>query len=227
MSVRKVQVCALVSGGLDSALLLQKLAQRHRPVVPLYVRCGLIWEEAEMWWLARLLKTLNLRELQPLRVLAIPMHSLYKNHWSLTGKAMPAACSPDAAVYLPGRNVLLLSAAAIWAAPRGGSTIAIGTLKGNPFGDATLDFFQRLSGCLSLAVSQPVRILAPLRRFKKSYWIRRFNHLPFHFSFSCIHPVGHQHCGCCNKCAERAGSFLEAGIPDPTRYALRKPVIAS
>jgi len=42
--------------------------------------------------------------------------------------------------------------------------------------------------------------------------------LPLKLTFSCISPVSGQHCGRCNKCAERRRAFADAGVPDPTDY---------
>src|SRR3989338_2696832 len=95
--------CALISGGLDSAVLLRRLL-KHGYVIPVYVRCGLVWEPAEMYWLRRLLRALSTPALRPLRAIPLPMRALYGPHWSLTGRRMPGARSADAAVYLPGRN---------------------------------------------------------------------------------------------------------------------------
>ena len=44
--------------------------------------------------------------------------------------------------------------------------------------------------------------------------------LPLEHTFSCIRPAGEQHCGKCNKCAERKRAFAETGMSDPTVYAL-------
>ena len=79
----------------------------------------------------------------------MPLRGVYGAHWSLAGRDVPGARSADAAVYLPGRNVLLLSAAAIAASQRRMSTIALGILKHNPFGDATPGFFSSISRRIS------------------------------------------------------------------------------
>jgi 7-cyano-7-deazaguanine synthase len=92
----------LVSGGLDSAVLLAE-AMREGPVAPVFVRSGLVWEPAEMYWLERFLQTIGA---PPLVVLDVPVGDLYGAHWSLTGDEPPGAESPDEAVYLPGRNLL-------------------------------------------------------------------------------------------------------------------------
>ncbi len=215
-------VCALVSGGLDSAALLHRLLAAGRRVAPLYLRCGFGWEPAELSWLRRVLRALRCPRLAPLRIVELPLRSVYGPHWSLTGRGVPGAATGDAAVYLPGRNVLLVAHAAVACAPRRISAIALGLLKGNPFGDASPQCLRLMSRCLTLALGRPIRVLVPLRRFTKAQLIRRAASVPLALTFSCLRPVGRRHCGRCNKCAERQKAFLRAQIADPTRYASRK-----
>ena len=149
----------------------------------------------------------------------IPLRSTYGSHWSLTGRGVPGAASPDRAVELPGRNVLLISHAAVVCARRRITTIAIGILRGNPFGDATPRCFAALAAVLSQALHHSIRIVAPLRRLSKSQLIRTAPGCPFHLTVSCLQPLGHRHCGRCNKCAERRRAFRQAGVDDLTSYA--------
>lgn len=227
MRGRPSPTCVLISGGLDSAALVHRLLAQGGRVVPLYLRCGLLWEPAELYWLKRFLRALRVPRLAPLIVVDLPLRSLYGSHWSLTGRGIPSARSTDAAVYLPGRNALLLTAAAIACAARGINRLAIGTLRGNPFGDASPAFFRRLGACLSGALAHPVRIEAPLRRLGKADLIRAAAGTPLALTFSCLRPrlpAGRQaawhHCGACNKCAERRRAFRAARIADPTQYLI-------
>jgi 7-cyano-7-deazaguanine synthase len=209
---RKTSICALVSGGLDSCVMVAELARRYRRVYPIFIRQGLIWETTELRHLRRFLRATPINH-QPLTILSLPVTDLYRNHWSTTGRKTPGAKSHDAAVYLPGRNLMLLSKAAVFCALRGIPAIALGTLAGNPFPDATPRFFRdfgRLAG---------VRVITPLRQLSKTQVIRRGRALPLELSFSCIAPQHGRHCGRCNKCAERQHGFVAAGLPDPTRYA--------
>lgn len=215
----RARVCALVSGGLDSLLLVRCLLGEGAVVHPLYVRCGLIWESAELWWLRRWLQSLHGARLKPLTILEAPLRSLYGQHWSLRGRHVPSSRSPDRAVYLPGRNVVLMSHAAVYATQHEISTLAMGLLRGNPFGDATPVFFKRFAECLSQALSQPIRVKMPLRARTKAKWIAAAADQPLGLTFSCIHPMGRRHCGRCNKCAERQRAFRAAHLPDPTQYA--------
>ncbi len=221
MRTRQPPVCVLVSGGLDSAILVHRVLQDGRGVLPLYLRCGLRWEAVELYWLRRLLRAGRSPRLAPLCVVDVPLGSVYGPHWSLTGRQVPSARSADHAVYLPGRNVLLLSYTAIVCAQRHISTIALGALKGNPFGDASPAFLDQLGKCLTRALDYPIRIVAPLRQVSKPQLIRQAGHVPLHLTFSCLRPRGYRHCGRCNKCAERQRAFHVAGAADPTRYASR------
>ena len=215
----RVPTIVLVSAGVDSCALVEALLERGALVIPLYVRGGLRWEFAELTWLKRWLARRHYPRLKPLMVRSMSVRDLYADHWSTTGHGVPSHRSADTAVYLPARNVWLLTIAATLAAQRRCSALALGTLKGNPFGDATPEFFRTMTAALSRALSHPLQIIAPLRRLTKAQLIRRFPDLPFHLTFSCLQPRGLRHCGRCNKCAERQRAFRAAHIPDPTAYA--------
>ena len=62
-----------------------------------------------MYWLDRFQPSLEAPGLGALEVLEMPVQDLYGDHWSLTGVDPPGRESPDEAVYLPGRNLLLLA----------------------------------------------------------------------------------------------------------------------
>lgn len=219
MQTARSSACVLLSGGLDSAALFSYYLKHASRIQPLYVRCGLRWEEAELHWIKRFLKAASTRRVYPLRVVFLPMRSLYAAHWSLTGKGVPGSLTADSAVYLPGRNVFLLSAAAVVCAQMKLRRIGLGILKANPFGDATPRFFQSLSETLAQALRFPVSIEAPFRMLSKAQLVRQAAEAPLALTFSCLNPRrGYAHCGRCNKCAERQRAFRLAGVTDPTRY---------
>ena len=215
----RVPTVALVSGGLDSGALIEALLERGAPVVPVYLQAGLRWESVELIWLRRYLARRRHPQLKPLMIRPLSLRALHAGHWSTTGRSVPSRRSADAAVYLPGRNVWLLTMAATVAAQQRCRAVALGTLQANPFGDATALFFRTMADALSQALSVPLQIIAPLRRMTKAQLIRRFPGLPLHLTFSCINPRGEQHCGRCNKCAERQRAFRAARVPDLTTYA--------
>jgi 7-cyano-7-deazaguanine synthase len=213
--VEKISV--LASGGLDSSVLIAKLAAGAE-VYPVYVRCGFAWEDMEIAGLQSFLDALHNRNVMPTTVLSAPTAVLYGDHWSVTDARVPAADEPDENTYLPGRNILLISLAAIWCSTHGVSRIAIGSLGGNPFPDATPEFFDTFARVLSMGLGHNILIEAPLRGFHKEDLIKQFKDLPIELTLTCMAPQGSQHCGQCNKCFERQQAFRKAGVIDRTVY---------
>lgn len=209
---------ALVSGGADSAVMLSLLARRPGRIHPVYLRFGLRWEAAELAHLRRFLRAARIPRLAPLVVLDLPVRVSYGRHWSVTGRRVPGTRSNDRLMYLPGRNLLLIARGAVHAAKIGAGTIAIGTLKGNPFPDATPAFRSLMAAAAGRALHRTLRVVAPLATMSKAAVLAAGRRLPLHLTFTCASPVRGRHCGRCNKCAERRMGFREAGIPDLTGY---------
>jgi 7-cyano-7-deazaguanine synthase len=218
------RVAVLTSGGVDSAVLLAELAVGPSPptrVVPVYVRFGLVWEADEEHSLRRFLAALHGSRADELKVLDAPVRGVYGEHWSATGQNVPDEKTPDEAVYLPGRNVLLLGPTAVWCHLQGIETIALGHLGRNPFADSTPEFFEHYLAVLNRALGGGLRIVQPYRSLPKAEVLRRGRDFPLGLTWSCIQPVRGYHCGRCNKCAERQHAFVEASVPDTTAYAER------
>jgi 7-cyano-7-deazaguanine synthase len=211
-------IAVLASGGLDSAILLTEIVGLQLTAFPLYLRAGHPWEDREQAVLKTLIAKLGTSRCKPLVVLDLPVRDLYGAHWSLTGNAIPDEKSPDEAVFLPGRNVLLLAKAMLWCHLNGVPALAQGVLRGNPFPDATNSFYEQFERVVNQAVGGSVRVLRPYAKLEKAAVMKRGGPVPLHWSFSCIQPQGDRHCGRCNKCAERRKAFKEAGLDDPTHY---------
>jgi 7-cyano-7-deazaguanine synthase len=212
-------LAVLVSGGLDSAILVAECTRSNRVVHPLYVRSGFSWEETELRYLRRYLGAIACTPLASLRILEVPVADLLPQHWSTTGRGVPDAASPDEAVFLPGRNALLLTKAMLWCHLASVPSVALATLKGNPFTDATAEFFRAFQDAMNRGLGGSVRVLRPYAERAKVEVMRRGGDLPLELSFSCIRPLADQHCGACNKCAERRRAFEAAGRCDLTAYA--------
>jgi 7-cyano-7-deazaguanine synthase len=215
----------LLSGGLDSAVLAADEAGTYT-VHPVYVAAGFAWEQGEQDIVRRLLSASPLAgRTEPLVRLEFTMRDVYApTHWAVTGRP-PAYDTPDEDVYLHGRNVALISKAAVYAASRDISRIALAPLAGNPFPDATPEFLSAFSTALSLGLATPIDIATPYSAIHKEDVIRRGAALgvPFELTLSCMNPVGTDHCGLCSKCRERRDAFAAAGIRDPTTYANPSP----
>lgn len=214
------ELAVLTSGGVDSAVLAADRARDGWVVHPIYIRFGLSWENAEEAHLRRFLDSLPARfERRPLVVLTLPIADVYGAHWSVSGADVPDETSADSAVYLPGRNLLLLAKSSVWCVLHGVERIALATLKGNPFADSGADFLTRFSGLIELGLDRPFTVLTPFSEMTKSDVLELGRDLPLEYTFSCISPVEGRHCGRCNKCAERRHGFAVSTMPDPTPYA--------
>jgi len=218
-------VAVLCSGGLDSVVLVAREAQAGE-VQPIYVSVGLAWEPAERAILDRLAATAVFRgRVRPLVTLDMTMRDVYpSSHWAVRGTP-PAYDTPDEDVYLAGRNVVLLSKAAVYCAGAGIHRIAIGPLAGNPFPDATPAFFAAMAQALSLGLDHRIDVAAPFASLHKSDVVKIGVSLgvPLEWSLSCMDPRDGLHCGLCSKCRERRDAFDEAGVADPTTYVAPSP----
>jgi 7-cyano-7-deazaguanine synthase len=219
-------LAVLISGGLDSAILLGDSLRRYAAVVPIFIRCGLSWESVEAAYLHRYLEALRClavaaglsQRLHPLVILDQPIADVYGPHWSITGNKVPIIGTPEEAVFLPGRNVLLLAKSLLWCHLQGVPAIALGSLQTNPFPDATPEFFRGIQELVNQAMQGSVEVRLPLGGMKKVAVMQLGKGLPLEHTFSCIAPLGGLHCGRCSKCGERRDAFAGAGMADPTRY---------
>jgi 7-cyano-7-deazaguanine synthase len=211
-------IAVLASGGADSAVLVADLLRRGRAVHPIHVRFGLAWEVAEEAHLRRFLGTLTDPAPEPLVVVDVPIAPIYGSHWSVSGHEVPDDDTPDDAVYLPGRNLLLLALPSVWCQLNGVHQIALGTLKGNPFPDATDAFFAGFSRLVELGMDHALEVLTPFSGLSKADVLELGRGLALEHTFSCIDPHDGHHCGRCNKCAERRHAFASCSIEDRTDY---------
>jgi 7-cyano-7-deazaguanine synthase len=208
----------LASGGLDSSVLLAELARNRRHVFPIYVRAGLRWERVELVVLRRFIAALRRDNIEPVAVLECPTVDISRDHWSVTGK-VPGYRASVASNYIPGRNLSLLTKAAMFCARNRIGEIAMAPLESNPFPDARPEFFRAFERAVKLGMELPLRVLTPFEGLEKSAVIKKGRALPLELTLSCANPRGSLHCGACTKCAERVQGFKTAGIADPTRYA--------
>ncbi len=215
-------IAVLCSSGLDSAVLLAEAARDGR-AVPIYVSVGFAWEAEERAMLERLLAARPLAgRVAPAVHLQFDMRDIFApSHWAMAGQP-PAFDTPDEDVYIDGRNAILLSKTAVYMARHDIGRVWIGPLAGNPFPDATPAFFDTMSRALSLGLDAPIEIAAPFATLHKPDVIKRGLALgvPFELTLSCMQPSNGRHCGRCSKCRERRDAFRDAGVDDPTPYAV-------
>ena len=225
----KTPTAVLASGGVDSCILLSNIAKQGI-AYPIYVKTGISWEWAEKRMLQHFIEALDHPNVKPLTILSLPVKPLYgSSHWTMSGETVPGYDEPDESVYIPGRNIILITLASIWCSLNSVHRIVIGSLRGNPFPDATPEFFESIANSTSIGLDHPITVEAPMLDQRKEEVISANGSLlPLHLTLTCANPqLGANdvviHCADCNKCRERHGAFIEAGMEDDTVYS--KPLV--
>jgi 7-cyano-7-deazaguanine synthase len=132
--------------------------------------------------------------------------------------------------YVPARNLVFLSIAMAWAEAEGASDLFIGVnaLDYSGYPDCRPEFiagFEQLARLATKAGTEgeQITIHAPLQHMTKADIAREASRLGLDaaLSHSCYDPLPDgSHCGLCDACRLRAKGFAEAGLADPTRYAV-------
>ena len=159
-----MQTAVLLSGGLDSAVLLAAETARHGDAFSRFTSAwGWRGKVRNRRPSGALLAAAPLRaRTRALVSLAVDMRDVYTaGHWAIEGRP-PGYHTPDEEVYLPGRNIVLLGKAGVYCAAAGIDRLVLGTLAHNPFPDATMAFRSAMAGALSLGLAHPLAI-EPLR----------------------------------------------------------------
>lgn len=133
--------------------------------------------------------------------------------------------------YVPARNTIFMSVALGWAEAAGARDIFLGinALDYSGYPDCRPDFLHAFETMANLATKagvegDPFRFHAPLLAMSKADIATEAHRLGLDagMSWSCYDPTPDGlHCGLCDSCRLRSKGFGEAGLPDPTRYAVR------
>lgn len=135
--------------------------------------------------------------------------------------------------YVPARNTIFLSLALGWAEAAHARHIYIGinALDYSGYPDcrpAFLDTFRRTAELATRAGDEgdPFEFHAPLLHMTKAQIASEAVRLGLDagLSWSCYDPTpSGRHCGLCDACRLRSKGFAQAGLTDPTRYAVVAP----
>jgi len=140
------------------------------------------------------------------------------------GKEIPAT-------YVPARNTIFLSYALAWAEVLRASDIFIGVnaIDYSGYPDCRPEYIEAFERMANLATKAGVegktkiKINAPLIHMSKAEIIQKGIQLGVDYSMthSCYDPSPEgEACGQCDSCLLRKKGFAEAGVPDPTKYAI-------
>jgi 7-cyano-7-deazaguanine synthase len=226
----------LVSGGMDSAVVLAIARERGFDVHALSVRYGQR-HTSELDAAARIARELG----------AIAHKTVHVDLGSIGGSALTDASidvpldddghaiGVDAAknaipvTYVPARNTIMLSIALGWAEVLGAADLFCGVnaVDYSGYPDCRPEFvdaFERLANLATRAGVEGacLRVHAPLQHLSKADIVHEGMRLGVDFAqtVSCYRADdAGRACGHCDACRLRADGFAAAGVPDPTRYA--------
>lgn len=225
-----MKVVVLLSGGIDSTVLLANLAEEGHDIFPISFdygqrhdqeirgarnvigHYGLLdnWEVAEVRDLRKLTQGVSSQT-----DMAIPVP---KGHYS--DKSMSVTV-------VPNRNMIMLSLAAAKADTLAQLTksevlLAYAAHAGDHpiYPDCRPEFADVMGDAVKLATDERVRLITPFITLKKEYIVAvgESLHVPFHLTFSCYEGCYPVHCGTCGTCVERKEAFDLASVKDPTKY---------
>ena len=212
-------VAVLLGGGVESTALVRRLLAHGRPVIPVHLHCGLIWDDCESAWVRRFCDAVAAPALAPLVEIRLPLADFLDGHWAVSGRNVPRAGAASADLEIPLRNLTLMSFALHRLKPRQGFALALGTTADNCYRDGNRTYFDKCEELLSLEAGRPIQVFTPLIGLHKTQVIQESDPATLALSFSCVDPQEERHCGQCIKCGRRQSAFRAAGVNDPTTYA--------
>ena len=220
----------LLSGGLDSTVLLYSLINEHE-CWPLTVSYGQRHDK-------EVIAARNVCEARDHNLL---LRLKYVN-LSALGNLLPSALTGVGEVPLghyqeesmkatvvPNRNMILLAIAAGYAQGINAKHVAYGAHFGDHaiYPDCRKVFIQSCMHTIRLGTGwndDGVELHTPFSRKTKKDIVKLGEKLnvPFKMTWSCYEGKD-IHCGCCGTCVERQEAFRLAGVKDPTMYASELP----
>ena len=217
----------LLSGGLDSATVLAVANHQGYACYALSFEYGQR-HRVEIEAAARVVASVGAVEHRTMRIDLAAFGGS-----ALTDRALAVPDEPTSGIpitYVPARNSVFLALALAWAETLDACDIFLGESAYGPgrHPDCRPEFIAAFGALANVATrvgSEGGRfeIHAPLIELGKSEIIQRGTELGVDYAqtVSCYQPTSRgEACGRCDSCRLRRAGFAEAGLPDPTRYAV-------
>lgn len=218
----------LLSGGLDSTTTLAVAKSRGFTCYALTVKYGQL-HEVELEAARRAAAWAGVADH---RVVEVDLSPLAASALTRRDVAVPkdrslaeiGAPGDVPSTYVPARNTVLLSLALAWAESLGAKDLFVGVnvLDASGYPDCRPEFIRAFEALAQVATrSGGFQVHAPLIELTKADIIVLGTKLGVDYAqtHSCYDPIDGRACGRCDACALRKKGFVEAGLPDPTRYA--------
>ncbi|HWR38125.1 MAG TPA: 7-cyano-7-deazaguanine synthase [Patescibacteria group bacterium] len=196
------RVAILVSGGIDSTVLLYRLINEGYEVTPVYINYGQNSQCGELSAIKSIMDSCLFEKLVEIdfpEARKLGKGSLVGEYPSEVGKTEHWF----QAEFFPNRNMILISLAAAYCYKIGISTIAIGVVGKQSYSDTTKAFIEAMNAALSISLGN-FSIIAPYVEKSRTIVVKdavKYN-VPVEKTFSC-NSVGDRHCNYCISCFER------------------------
>lgn len=209
------------SGGLDSTVLLYKLASQSRAAGAL----GFLYGQRHAKELEFAQYNCDRLGIEFLKTDLSGLKKLFGEN-SLTDEKIDV---PEGdyrednmkSTVVPNRNMIMLSLAAARAIAVGADGVAYAAHSGDHaiYPDCRPEFADAVAAALRICHYTPIELERPFVDMTKADIVRLGAELGVDFSktWSC-YKGGEKHCGKCGTCVERREAFRLAGVPDPTEY---------
>ncbi|WBH16750.1 7-cyano-7-deazaguanine synthase QueC [Sphingomonas radiodurans] len=230
MTLETYPAVALVSGGLDSMVSAALAREAGHPLLALSIDYNQR-HQIELAAARRIARVLGAA-----RHIVLPIDLSAFGGSALTDNIdVPKGGVGDTipVTYVPARNTVFLSLALSWAEAAGARALYIGVnaLDYSGYPDCRPEFIAGFEALAEVATragveGRPFRIYAPLQHMTKADIVREGMRLGLDLglSWSCYDPApGGLHCGLCDSCRLRHKGFDDAGVADPTAYAVAPP----
>ncbi|WP_290885308.1 7-cyano-7-deazaguanine synthase QueC [Arenimonas sp.] len=227
MTTKQRKAVVLVSGGMDSAVVLAMAREQGFLCHALSVSYG--QRHTSELAAAAALAALHGAEH---KVVTVDLRSIGGSALTADIAVPEAAAAGIPVTYVPARNTIMLSIALGWAEVLGADDLFCGVnaVDYSGYPDCRPEFiaaFERLANLATKAgvEGHALRLHAPLMRMSKADIAREGARLGVDFAatVSCYQAdADGRACGRCDACRLRAEGFAAAGLPDPTRYASRE-----
>lgn len=186
-------VTVLLSGGIDSSVMLALLLEQKINCSPLFINYGQITAKRELESALKIcdnyslkLEQVNISDVSRITLNQLTNPSLSKNP------------------FFPNRNLILIVIGSMFSYEKNYNGIAIGIIKTLSYPDCTNEFLTSARELVSKSLNKEIALIAPLSNLSKFEVVEMGKHLkvPLEKTFSCI--VSNIPCGYCESCKDRA-----------------------
>lgn len=228
-------VVAVLSGGLDSSVVLMLLVEKYGNDRVFAVS----YDYGQKQWM-ELKKARNLTDslgvehkifdLDILGKIARPMSANIEGTSVDMPKIKDVLGDPQPVTYVPFRNLIMLSLTLAYAEASKASHVFTGLQVHDEYGywDTTQRFVDGINSIAEQNRTHKVKIVAPFSHLSKYQEIEICKELGMidylASTLTCYNPDGEgKSCGVCPSCSERIANFAKAGIIDPVPYSIDIP----